>query len=767
MHQNNRVIPVQPVARVVLVLGVLLRLSSAGLSAEETGSIVGQVSPPHEHAFTLATAAITELGLRVEVADDGSFRFESVRAGEHLVEVRVPTLGSSVGMVEVVAGREVFLQIDITPGSHFEEVVVSAPGVARDALDMATPVVSLSGQELQLRTESSLGETLANEPGVSSTFFGPGASRPIIRGLSGDRVRVLEGGIGSGDASGVSADHAVTTDPSQAERIEVLRGPATLLYGSSAIGGAVNVIDGRIPNSRASRKLEGSVDLRAGTVSDQRSGAFDLKGGAGSWAWHLDAFSRQADDYEVPGFARVDADPAEQAPEDPAGEEPFGFVPSSDLEARGARAGVTRFFGASGFFGASFSGFDSDYGIPNGGESEEEEDQGLGEAGVRIDMEQERIDLRGELQEPFGIFRAAKFRLGATDYEHVELEGEEEGTFFFNDFLETRFELVQKRRGGSTGTIGLQYSDRDLEALGEEAFIPRSLTDRWAVFTFQELVAGSLRWQFGGRYEAQDNEGLGVGLRSHDGVSASVGLVHDLTNTWSIGGSLARSVKLPAAEELFSNGPHAASQSFEIGDPDLREESGRGLDLSLRRSEGKLTGELTLFQQDFSDFIFQSFTGEMEEGFPVALYSQSDARFSGVEIKGRVELLERDGNHLHVEIVGDLVDAALAGGEHLPRIPPLRLGGGIHYHSERWSGMTEVRWVDAQTSVAVNETPTEGYTMLNASVGYRLLFEKQILDLLLRGRNLTNEEARSHTSFLKDFAPLPGRDLRLSLRVWF
>ena len=284
--------------------GATLSVSSArSTGLEDPGSIQGTVRPSHDHPLTLATARIPDLAVEVAISRDGSFVFDAVRPGSYLIEVRVPTLGSGVERVVVRSGEVSEVTVEVNPGSHFEEVVVSAPGEARDQLELASAVNSLSGRELQLRMEASLGETLAQEPGVSSSFFGPGASRPIIRGLSGDRVRVLEGGIGSGDASAVSSDHAVTTDPAQAERIEILRGPATLLYGSSAIGGAVNVLDERIPTTRASSSLRGTADLGGGTVADAKSGVVNLNGGGGEWAWHADALVREAGEYEVPDGA--------------------------------------------------------------------------------------------------------------------------------------------------------------------------------------------------------------------------------------------------------------------------------------------------------------------------------------------------------------------------------------------------------------------------------------------------------------------------------
>ncbi|MEM7356429.1 MAG: TonB-dependent receptor, partial [Acidobacteriota bacterium] len=751
----------------LLATVLLVVLTVSPLAAQETGSVTGRVGPQHDHDFVLATARIPDLGLKVDVDADGSFSFESVRPGSYLVEVRIPSLGVAVERVDVKAGEETGVEVLIEPGSHFEEIVVTASADARDPLDLASPVTSLSGLELALRLESSLGETLSGEPGVSSTFFGPGASRPIIRGLAGDRVRMLEGGLGTGDVSGVSADHAVTADPAQADRIEVIRGPATLLYGSSAVGGVVNVIDERIPSSRATGGVHGSVELRGGTVSDERQGAAALNGGSGNWAWHVDVVARETDDYEVPGFARLEGDEHDEDEHDDEHdddsdehdddehdddeheeEEPFGTVPNTDLETEGGRVGVSYFFGDKGFFGVSVSGFDTNYGLPgglehaeHGDEHDDEHDDDEHEDGdddsdehddehdddgdeheegvpVRIDMEQRRIDLRGEVIDPFNGFQALRLRFGGTDYEHIELEGDEEGTFFFNEAIEGRFELIQNRRSLSSGgehggSIGLQYSDRELEAIGAEAFLPKTTTDRWAIFTLQEIDTGPLLWQFGARFESQDAKpvaGSGFSSRSHDGFSASAGLVWKASETFSIATSLARSVKLPAAEELFSNGLHVATQAFEIGDPALTEEVGLGLDVSFRLENEKFSGELTFFRQDFDDFIFQAFTGDEEDGFPVVLYSQEDAEFTGAELKARVELYDRDGHHLHLRLVGDVVEADLDSGANLPRIPPLRFGGGLHYHHERWDASAEVRWVDDQDDVGANESPTDGYT---------------------------------------------------------
>ena len=757
-----------------LAICALLFSGIAPAAAQQpSGSVVGRVTAAGAEPgaeLGRAEASLPNLGRRVAVSESGEFRFDDVPVGEQLVMVESASAGRAVLTVTVRTGEETTVEVELSPGSHSEEIVVTGSADSRSSLDLASATNVLRGEELQLRLRASLGETLESEAGVSSTFFGPGASRPIVRGQSGDRIRVLEGGIGVGDVSAVSPDHAVTSDPSLAEQIEVLRGPATLLYGSSAIGGAVNIVDNRIPSYRPTDGLEGTLDLRGGTSDDLRSGAFGLEGGGGRFAWTLGGMLRETDDYEVPGFARLEPEGHEDEGEEE--ENPHGFVPNTDAETQSMRAGASYFFGDAGFLGLSITGFDTEYGIPGGAHAHEEEGEEHEEEGaeeIRIDMEQQRFDLRGERNKPFGAFRGFKVRVGASDYEHVELENGIPGTTFFNDFAEARFELVQKQHGRSTGSSGLQLFDRGLNAIGVEAFIPETDTSRWAVFTFQELRAGDLSWQLGARYEAQENDPRGGGFSAvdHDGLSGSVGLVWDVSESWSFAVSAARAVKMPAPEELYSNGAHVATQSFEIGDPNLGEESALGFDVSLRRTEGKLTGELTLFANDFSDFIFPAFTGEVEDGFPVVLYTQEDAEFVGAELKARIELLERDGHHLHLRLMGDTVEAELDSGGNLPRIPAARLGVGIDYHGERLNGMIELRHVYEQDDVAVNETATDGYTMLNASVGYRFVFGAQLFDVLLRGHNLTDEEARSHPSFLKDIAPLPGRDVSLALRLWF
>lgn len=734
-----------------LTLALLLSLS-ATLDARQppraTGSLTGVVFTEAGEPVADARVDLVDLHRRANVNGDAHFRFDDVPAGTYVVQALSRRYGTGVAQVEIRPGEATEVELRLSMASQVDEIVVTAGGDTKSRHELAQAVSVLGGEELSLRLQPTLGETLAQEPGVTSTYFGPGASRPVIRGLGGDRVRMLQGGLGAGDASATGADHAVGIDAGSAERIEVIRGPSTLLYGSSAIGGVVNVIDDKIPDYQVVDGLSGSVDLRAGTVSNERSGSASFAGGGERWAWHVSGSRRQTDDVDLPGEAG-------------------GTLDNSDLETASAAAGVSYFFADKGFLGVAVSGFDSQYGLP-GAHHEEDEEPG-GDEEVRIDLEQRRIDLKGELSQLSPAFEALRFRWGVSDYEHRELEGAEAGTVFTNDEWEGRIEMVQKQKGSWSGSFGLQAADRDFEAIGEEAFVPPSATRSLALFTFQEWDLDRISFQAGGRFErtSLDPDG-GLPERDFDGVSASAGLVWKASDAYSVAFSLARSVKLPNAEELFSDGPHVASRTFELGDPDLGKETSFGLDLTLRRQGERIAGEVNVFVNRFADFIYQRFTGEVEDDLPVVAYAQDDARFAGFELESRFEIWESDASHLDLQLFGDYVEAELREtGEPLPRIPPLGYGAGLHYHSGRLHGTVEVRRRDGQHRLAQRETPTAGYTFVNASLSYRFFRGERIYDLLLRGTNLTDEVGRNHVSFLKDEVPLPGRDVSLALRLWF
>jgi iron complex outermembrane receptor protein len=719
--------------------------SASGAADAPSTTISGRILTATGEPAAGARVTILELKRRTTAASDGTFRFDNVPPGSYLVEATSARFGYGVERVASgTAPPAITIRLDI--GVHQEKITVTGATDAKTTGELAHPVDTLEGRDLQNQLQSSLGETLAEQPGVASTFFGTGASRPVIRGLGGERIRMMVGGLDVGGVSDLSPDHAVPINTLTTEKIDVVRGPATLMYGSSAIGGVVNSIDGRIPTYLPDSILTGTVDLGAGSVSDERRGALSLAGRLGQFAWHGDASKLQADDYKIPGFGRIPVEPGE----------PEGIVPNSAIEQDGFSGGVS-YIGAGGYLGASYTGWNSFYGSP-------------AEEAVQLDMHQRRVDVLGEITTPFAFLRGAKLRFGRSTYHHVELEDGAVGTLFEDGIWEGRVELPHEPLGPLSGTFGVQVFHRDLSATGEEALLPNTKTDNQAFFLFEELPAGPVSFQFGGRYEHQSNdaEERDIGHRTFNSYSGSIGAVWVPNDDWSLGVSFARTSRAPSAQDLFADGPHPATGTFEIGDPLLGLETATGVDLSIKRRTGIVTGEVSGFYNHFDGFIYERFTGEVDDGLQVIVYTQQNARFWGGEGHVDVELLHREPHHLALELGADYVRAeAIDGDQPLPRIPPLRYSGGLRYSETHWFGLIEVRHADAQNRVAPEETTTPGYTLLNAAIGYRLFLGPVIADLLLRGRNLTDEEARNHVSFLKNIAPLPGRDVSFGLRATF
>jgi iron complex outermembrane receptor protein len=747
---------------------------AAAAEPRAPGVVMGTVTSATGSPVGDAHVELVEIGMRTESTAEGRFRFEGVPGGAYLLQVQSPRAGINVARIEVAAGETLTADVTLDRATHAETVVVTATPLASALSDVVQPVSILTGSELAERMQPTLGETLAQQPGVSSTYFGPGASRPVIRGLGGDRIRVLQSGLGAADASSTSPDHAVSFDPLGAEQIEVVRGPATLLYGSNAVGGVVNILDDRVPDAVSDRPVHGKAEVSGGTVADERAGAVSLNGGAKAFAWHADFLKRKTDDLRIPGFAESAALRAEEAEEAEEHEQVQGTLENSAVENTSGAAGVS-VVGRRGFLGVAFSGLDSLYGVPGHEHHEEEGELPPGEeppaeeeGAVRIDLRQRRADLRGELRQPTGGVRNVRLRVGRADYEHTELEGDEIGTVFTNDSWEGRLELNHEPLGPFTGSFGVQGARRDFAAIGAEAFVPPTVTDTLAVFAFEEARSGAWRFQVGGRYEHQSAEVTEEALeRTFGAVSGSGGVVWQSPAS-SAGLTVARSIKLPNAEELFSNGPHLATAAFEIGDADLGREKSLGVDLSLRRRSGRVTGDVNLFMNRFDGFIFEDLTGEEEDGLQVVRFVQRDADFRGVEAQLRVELLHAEPRHLDLDLMADYVHAELRdSGDPLPRIPPLRYGAALHYEDGPWSARVELRGVAEQDRVTANERPTDGYALLNATLGRRLFVGRTVIEALLRGTNLTDQEARNHVSFLKDIAPLPGRDVRLAVRVVF
>jgi len=684
-----------------------------------------------------------------------------------------------------------------------ENLVVTASMYGRNQADITQPTSVLAGRELYLRQAPTLGELLSGQPGVSSTYFGPGASRPIIRGLGGDRLRVLENGLGSIDASVTSPDHAVSLDPLLIERVEVVRGPSALLYGGNAVGGVVNVITHRIHPALPDHPFQGRVEVRGGTGDDSVSTGLVLEGAAGRLAWHADGYVRDTGDVSIPGFAestRRRAAEAEEAAEhgEAPPEEIAGTIPNTALRNEGGAFGLS-YIGSRGHVGFAVSRHDSLYGVPAGAhehahhedageEDHDAEEPDHAEESVRVDLRQRRFDLQGEITEPFGLFRGARFKLGTARYRHAELEGDTVGTEFRNRGYDGRIELMHQPVGRFTGAFGWQGGRSDFEAYGEEAFIPPSRTDTHALFALEEIEFQPGTWQVGARIERQKidlRDGSGI-KRDDDQISFSTGFTHNYGADWTLGASLAGTQRAPNAQELFAQGPHVATNAYEIGDPALRQEKSVAVDVTLRKRTGLVTGAFTLFANRFSGFVFEEPTGQVavehdgvwefhdaasagaEGGVDVYRFVQRDARFHGAELETIIHLHAGDGRQLDFLLGADFVrgrnrsDAA-----NLPRITPLRTKAGLAWRRGALALGGEVQFVARQTHTAPDETPSAAYELISAYANYRLSSGKLGWDVFIRGTNLGDREARLHSSFLKEVAPLPGRNVTAGVRLTF
>lgn len=752
---------------------MLLAPATATRAAQTPGTITGHVVDAQGAAVASVDVRLVDLARSVRSDDDGAFRFDAVPPGEHLVEAVSERFGSAVERLTLGVGQTLDLTLSLDRAVHADAIVVSASATARTAAELVQATHVLTDEELSFRLQGSLGETLAAEPGITSTYFGPGASRPLIRGLGGDRVRILENGTDVGDASNTSPDHAVASDPASAEQIEILRGPASLLYGSAAIGGIVNVISDVIPSRLPDAPVEGRLDLRLGSNADARSGSAHLGGAIGRLAWHVEGFGRDANDLDIPNDAELGEEHEGEEHEGEEHEEDElepGVLPNSALESSGGAVGLA-WIGTRGSLGVAVRGYDTLYGIPAGHEHHDHEEEGEGEEEfVRIDLRQRRIDLRGILNPENGPFRTVKLDIGSVDYDHRELEGDETGTLFENESWEARLQAAHGALGRFTGDVGLQVAQRDFSAIGEEAFVQPNTTDRLAIFAMEEAGFGRVNVQFGARYERQETSSTDPTLpdRSLDGFSTSVGALWSFAPDWALVANLARSTKLPNAEELYANGPHLATNAFEVGDPNLSDETSLGFDLALRRSVGRVSGELSLFENRFDNFIYLAATGDELDELPVYQYVQDDTRFRGLEAEVHIELLELEPHHLELELSYDQVRATLReSGAPLPQIPPQRFGAALLYRGDHLDGRLEVRRTATQNRVAPGETTTDGYTFLNMSLGWRFFLANTLHRLELRGTNLTDEVGRVHTSFLKDEIVLPGRDVMLVYRLDF
>ena len=661
-----------------------------------------------------------------------------------------------------------------------EDIIVTAP-FTRSRDDVLSSVGVLTGTELTREIRSTIGETLSRQPGVSSTSFGPNASRPILRGFQGERVRVLSDGIGSFDVSNTSVDHAVVVNPLFANRIEILRGPASLLFGSSAIGGVVNVLDARIPRAVPAEALHVDAIASYGSAANERSVASSVDAPVGAkLVLHLDGSYDKSGDLKIGGFAlsadqRAIARAASTAAlglGDPARATALTRVADLGNTLPNSSARTYNFGGGgsviteTGNLGFVVSYYDSIYGVP---ERFSLDPADPGEGSVHLHVKQTRADARAEVEVGGGFLDTIKLRAGFADYQHQELaEDGSVGTTFLNKSGEGRIEFAQVKHGAWRGAFGVQYLFRDFAAIGDESFVPRNETMQSGLFVLQQVDVGRVLIEAGGRIEHSDVNSSEVGVnRNFTTLSGSLGAGVTVTDGWKIGLNLSRTERAPGAEELLANGPHGGTQAFEIGDPTFRKEASTGVEATLRGKGDGYSFEAAAYANRFRNYIYERQTGAVQDGLPVFQFLQDEARYYGFEAQGTAKLATIGTFDISADALGDYVHARIPGAGAVPRIPPLRVLGGLSAASDSIDAHVEVEHAFRQNKVAAFETATAAYTLVNASLSFRPFNGKPSTQIVLSANNIFDVAARRHASFLKDVAPLAGRDFRASVRVTF
>jgi iron complex outermembrane receptor protein len=658
-------------------------------------------------------------------------------------------LSSSVNVPTANAAEQNIIELD--------EVVVTG-ALQEKVSESAVPVTVLSDEELRLKVGHSIGETLKNELGITSQSFGPGVGTPVIRGQSGPRVRVLNNGIGSNDASSISPDHATSVEPLLAERIEVLRGPASLLYGSGAIGGVVNVIDNRIPGKLPERMLGGAVEQRFDSVADETSTVMKFEGGKSNLAYHLDGFYRGRNNLDIGGQA-IDVNAAQAT--DPTLnviQNPQGTINNTSAHAISGSAGVS-LVGDPGFAGISINRLENNYGIAP---------DGTGET-TRIDLKQSKYDFKSELKNPFHFAEALRMKLGYTDYQHTEIADGIPGSFFTNKTYESRLELTHNPLGIFRGMVGFQAIAGDFAAIDKstgDVIVPRTQTNSYGVFAVESFNIGALVNQLGVRVEDTTLSPQGLSSLSYVPVSASASSLWKLNDSNSLNLAITRSQRAPQVQELLANGYHDATRSFEIGNVNLREETSYNLDLGYKFKSDWVRAQFDLFHNWAGNYIYQQRNGAFIDGAVVVEARQADATFMGYESKLIFPLLQNRLGLFDLTLFSDFTRGQFDNGSDVPRMPPLRFGFQIDHTKGEWNTNLRLTRGEAQTHAGDNDTATAGYMLLSLGTQYQIL-DLHGADVMVfaKANNLLNENIRNSTSYLRNFAPEPGRGAEIGFRV--
>ena len=694
------------------------------------------------------------------------------------------------------------------PHEHktLEETIVTANPLSRESTELSQSAVVLQGAALQQQLANSLGETLARTPGLSNASFGENVGRPVIRGLQGARVGILNNSLAVSDASSVSQDHAVSVEPFLVDQIEVLRGPSTLLFGSGAIGGVVNMVSPSIPQLIPQDGVSGRVTAQGNTAASEEFVAGRLDLGKGSFALHLDGFHRRTDDYDIPGRAALYPDHEAEHHEDEQGEDEHGdehggdedgTLENSFLKNHGGTMGLS-WIGEQWRFGVAYSEYKSDYGIPGAAHehvheehdsdehsdehSDEDHDEALheedeGSVTIRLRTERSEAELAGS--NPFPGFEQFKVRFVDTNYKHIEFEGNDVGTVFKSDSDNTRVELKHNPWGVWQGVFGLQYSNIDFSAVGAEAFVPESHTRTSAVFWVEHADLDVWQIDLGVRYEdvktkvpntlvAEEGATGPSAKADFQPFSASAGAIWSVSETTDLTGSVSYAERAPGVDELYANGPHIATQVFEVGDASLGKESTVHLEGGARMAFGRFTGSATVFWDQFENYIYQEGTGLELDGLPVRLWLQQDADFIGAELELRYDFEPNSFGHWQLFSFGDIVDGELDDNTDAPLQPPKRIALGFDWDLRNWAA--NLVWIHAydQDNIAPLETRTPGYDLLNAEVVFTGPGGNQFdWQVYLKGQNLLDEDVRNSTSFVKDQAPQVGLNVVFGVRAYF
>jgi iron complex outermembrane receptor protein len=657
-----------------------------------------------------------------------------------------------------------------------EDVLITSTGLKQSTSKSARPVTVLSGDALRVKIGQTLGDTLSNEPGITSQSFGAGVGMPVIRGQSGSRVRVMQNSVGNNDVSSLSPDHANGVDPIIAERIEVLRGPSTLLYGSGAIGGVVNVIDNRIPERVPDKLIGGAGEQRYDSATTESSSALKLEGGKDKFAYHVDGFYRDQGNMHIGGqpideVAARATDPTLQGT--PVLDNPFGLLNNSNARSRGGSAGAS-IIGDVGLVGAAINSLDKNYGIPP---------NGTGSPPVRIQLNQTKYDFKGQLNKPFAFAEELRMKFGYTDYKHVELNGGIPATTFLNQSYESRLELEHQPIGIVKGVLGFQSVNSQFSALGAETIVPKSAIDSYGLFAVESFAFGKVTYELGARGEWQ---GIAPETTyssvSYVPISGSASASWDITMQHQLSLAVTQSQRAPQIQELFSNGVHDATQSYELGNVNLQKEVSYNLDLGYQFNADWMTAELNLFHNWVNDYIYQqqanyvfnegtrafepNCSGSPGTCLPVLASSQANAVFRGFEAKTVFPLMQNSYGGIDLTLFGDYTRGSFDQGGNVPRMPPLRYGLQVSYEKNDWSTDVRLTRGEAQTYAGENQSNTPGYLLLNLGTQYNLAtFKDSTVMLFAKGKNLLNENIRNSTSYLRNLAPEPGRSAEIGIRM--